>query len=381
MPELGSAELLVILAAALLLFGPRRLAGSAGAVKGGGNPPQSGVPGHLKGGLRENGSSHFPPPSPLSPLLPQRTGPSPRENPGDPAPSSSGAATCGRGVIPDLPPEPEPAARTVPGPPPPGSPTGDPSSGEPPPTPSTPGAPEISIKRRLREIPGRVREDILLAAKRPPRWSGPDWLIRGGILAGTAASSTWDEGIRDGAVAHRFDRIGFFRKYIGPFGRTEGQLGVIGAFLAAGKLRNKPEWVDTGMLGLESLILTAAVVLPLKGVIGRKRPRNAENPFDFSLFSLKNSSFPSGDTTSAVALATVIAARSKNPWVAGAAYGIAGLVAAGRVYRTRHWLSDAVGGIALGQMIGRYVIQRHHERTANAGQEGGERFTSSPGSA
>ena len=156
-------------------------------------------------------------------------------------------------------------------------------------------------------------------------------------------------------------------------------MGVIGAFLAAGKLREKPEWVDTGMLGLESLILTGAAVLPLKGVIGRKRPRNAENPFDFSLFSLKNSSFPSGDTTSAVALATVIAARSKNPWVAVGAYGIAGLVAAGRVYRTRHWLSDTVGGIALGQMIGRYVIQRDHERTANAGQKKGP--ASLPGSA
>ena len=366
MPGLGSSELLVILAAALLFFGPRRLAGWAGAVKG--KPPQSGVPCHLKGGLRENGSSHPPPP--------QRTGQSPREGQGDHAPSSSGAAACGRGVTTDLPPEPEPATRTVPGPPPPGLPGGDPSSGDAPP----PEPPDTSIKRRLREFPRRVLEDIILAAKRPPRWSAPDWLIRGGILAGTAASSTWDEGIQEGVVAHRFDRIGFF---ITPFGRTWGQLGVIGAFLAAGKLREKPEWVDTGMLGLESLILTGAVVLPLKGVIGRKRPRNAEDPFDFSLFSFKNSSFPSGDTTSAVALATVIAARSKNPWVAGAAYGIAGLVAAGRVYRTRHWLSDAVGGIALGQMIGRYVIQRHHERTANAGQEEGEGegSASSPGSA
>ncbi|MDP6085838.1 MAG: phosphatase PAP2 family protein [Nitrospinota bacterium] len=360
MPGLGSAELLVILAAALLFFGPRRLAGWAEAVRG--KPPEPGVPGNPRGGPRESGSSHPPPP--------QRTGQSPREDQGDHAPSSGGATAVRMGFISDPPPEPEPTARTVPGPPPPGPPAGGPSSGDAP----RPGPPDTSIKRRLLEIPKRVREDIVQAAKRPPHWSGPDWLIRAGILAGTAASSTWDEGVRDSVVAHRFDRIGFFRNYISNFGRTEGQLGVIGAFLAAGKLRDNPEWVDTGMLGLESLILTAAAVLPLKGVIGRKRPRDAQDPFDFSLFSFKNSSFPSGDTTSAVALATVIAARSKNPWVAGAAYGIAGLVAAGRVYRTRHWLSDAVGGIALGQMIGRYVIQRHHERTANAGQ--GESQTS-----
>ena len=178
--------------------------------------------------------------------------------------------------------------------------------------------------------------------------------------------SSLDERIRKTTRANQFDRAGIFRNYVQPFGRSQTQLAIIAAFLAAGRMNDKPEWMDTGFLCLESLALTGCTVLPLKGILGRKRPRDTENAFHFDTFSFKNSSFPSGDTMSAFAMATVIAGRFRAPWVRGAVYTLGGLVAAGRIYRSRHWLSDTLAGIAFGLTIGKYVLSRHGERMAKA---------------
>ncbi len=126
--------------------------------------------------------------------------------------------------------------------------------------------------------------------------------------------------------------------------------------------------VDTGMLGIEALLFSAAAVLPLKATIGRDRPRDTDDAFQFSPFSFENSAFPSGDTTSAFALGTVIASQHESLWVSGAAYGLATLVGASRIYRNKHWLSDVVGGAAIGHLIGRFVAKMHKIRKERKGE-------------
>ncbi|MFQ5691635.1 MAG: phosphatase PAP2 family protein [Nitrospinota bacterium] len=223
---------------------------------------------------------------------------------------------------------------------------------------------DVSLKKRLYAFPKRVLKDAVQAVKAPARWDRSDWLVMGAIAAGTAATFAADEEVQDLVLGNPNDTATDAFKAINAFGRTEVQLGVIGTFLAAGKLTRNPRLVDTGVMGLEALLFTAVTVLPLKAVVGRDRPRETSDAFEFSPFSLSNASFPSGDTATAFALGTVVADQYRQPWVTGTAYGLATLVGAARIYRNKHWLSDTVGGAAIGYLIGRFVAKMQRQRRA-----------------
>lgn len=87
----------------------------------------------------------------------------------------------------------------------------------------------------------------------------------------------------------------------------------------------------------------------LKFIIGRARPKLYMGPFHFEFFHgylTKMNSFPSGEATSAMALATVLGfyfPRSRWAfWILGGLTGLA------RVAKTMHFLSDAVFAAGLG---------------------------------
>lgn len=66
-------------------------------------------------------------------------------------------------------------------------------------------------------------------------------------------------------------------------------------------------------------------------------------------------SFPSGHASNAFALATVVAGH--YGWRGGIpAYALAGAMAASRLQRNRHHLSDVVGGAAIGYLVGHTVV-------------------------
>ena len=99
----------------------------------------------------------------------------------------------------------------------------------------------------------------------------------------------------------------------------------------------------TVMAGMELL------TLGVKDLLGRVRP--ALDPAAASL----GPSFPSGHSATAAAFyaaAALILGRTlqqrRRQWLVGLAVGIAVAVAASRVLLDLHWLSDVVGGLALG---------------------------------
>ncbi|MFQ5913618.1 MAG: phosphatase PAP2 family protein [Nitrospinota bacterium] len=230
---------------------------------------------------------------------------------------------------------------------------------------------DTSLKRRFLEFPKVVVQDAVEAIKAPARWRRSDWFIMGAIAAGTSAAFAADQPLREFILDNQDGTAQDFFKAINYFGRTETQLGVIGTFLAVGKLTNAPRLMDTGMLGLEALLFSAAVVLPLKATIGRERPNATDDAFEFSPFSLDNNAFPSGDTATAFALGTVIASQYESLWVSGTAYSVATLVGASRIYRNKHWLSDVVGGAAIGHLIGRFVVKMYKLRKGRKGTNSG----------
>ncbi|HSE42367.1 MAG TPA: phosphatase PAP2 family protein [Acidobacteriota bacterium] len=90
-------------------------------------------------------------------------------------------------------------------------------------------------------------------------------------------------------------------------------------------------------------VLEAAVVLPLKHAVGRERPDDSDNL-----------SFPSGHTTTGFLWATVLN-HHYGPRIGVPAYAIATYIAASRLKRDVHYLSDVAAGAGIGYLIGRTV--------------------------
>jgi membrane-associated phospholipid phosphatase len=88
-------------------------------------------------------------------------------------------------------------------------------------------------------------------------------------------------------------------------------------------------------------------------------------------FEEGGSSFPSGHSTQAWALATVVASEYGNiRWVPYVSYGYAALVSTSRVLAQQHFTSDVFVGGAIGFFIGRYVVrtQRSHREHLGSGR-------------
>jgi membrane-associated phospholipid phosphatase len=90
----------------------------------------------------------------------------------------------------------------------------------------------------------------------------------------------------------------------------------------------------------------------LKITAGRNRP-GSPSPATFSPFS-GGSSFPSGHTSFAFAVARVCARR--YPRLRVIAYGLAAWVAISRLQQNAHYLSDVLVGSAIGLNAGQRAI-------------------------
>ncbi|NWF72625.1 MAG: phosphatase PAP2 family protein [Nitrospirae bacterium] len=122
--------------------------------------------------------------------------------------------------------------------------------------------------------------------------------------------------------------------------------------LAVGYGLKHPQWKDAGWRSLIGHGLAAVSANILKHVIGRPRPKfmHAGN---LELSPVSGSgwdSFPSGHAAAALAVATVLAV--KFPRVRWPVLAVAVAVAASRVFRGSHYLTDVAGGAALGCVMG-----------------------------
>ncbi len=117
-----------------------------------------------------------------------------------------------------------------------------------------------------------------------------------------------------------------------------------------------------GREAIEASVFSGLLESVLKPAFGRVRPGGSASGMTFEPGS-SNYSFPSGHSTEAFAVASVIAARSSGWVVPAIAYAGASLVAFDRVNDHAHFPSDVVAGAVIGVAIGRFVVRRH-ENTA-----------------
>jgi membrane-associated phospholipid phosphatase len=112
---------------------------------------------------------------------------------------------------------------------------------------------------------------------------------------------------------------------------------------------------------MESVALGYAYGAGFKYLFGRRRPGDEVDVDDFKPFSGRFS-MPSGETTHAFAMASVVAEQYPNWPVRILSYGLAATVAAGRIARDDHWLSDVFVAAALGTFMGKSVTWLNAER-------------------
>src|SRR6266545_4270400 len=198
-------------------------------------------------------------------------------------------------------------------------------------------------------------KDVLGA---PLAWRAPQWERFSLAVAGVGAAALLDGEVRDAERRDHnptADRIADAFEPLGSF----GAFGVLGTWYLVGLVRDDEQARSVAEDGLLASVIADGFITPaLKYAVGRRRPRNTDQTFDVSTFS-RNSSFPSGHTTEAFAVASVIASQSDAVWVKGVAYSSAALVGFARIHHQAHFLSDVTAGALIGTAVGRAVVHRN----------------------
>ena len=219
-------------------------------------------------------------------------------------------------------------------------------------------APPPDGKTTLKQLPGMALDDAICVLGSPVRWSGEQWVIAGGAVAGIVLVGAFaDVTVRDHMLSHRSGTLDDLTKAVEPFGQ-ECSLYVLGAYGLVGLVFHDGEARDTAIDGVIASILASGMITPsIKFVLGRVRPNETDDPLKFQPFNGGNdTAMPSGHATQAFAVASVISAHSDRFWVSASAYGLASLVAFSRLYHNAHWTSDVVAGALIGTLVGRTVV-------------------------
>jgi membrane-associated phospholipid phosphatase len=206
-----------------------------------------------------------------------------------------------------------------------------------------------------------VWDDIKATFTAPANWDTRDWLIAGGVAASVGTVAVFDEDIQKAVQRNRNQTTDDIFKGVQGFG-SEYVPGVIGAFYLGGMVFNDPEAKAVALDATSASIIAAGLALyPLKYTVGRARPGDNLGAYHFKPFS-GSDSFPSGHTTEAFALATVIAEHYHSIWIDLGCYGIASAVGYARLDLNYHWASDVLAGAALGTFVGHVVVHVNHNR-------------------
>lgn len=189
----------------------------------------------------------------------------------------------------------------------------------------------------------------------PFQWDGQDWLVFGGVSAGIGLTYLFDEDIRKAVQRNRNHTTEKIFDGVQPLG-DKYSFGVLAAFYVGGSVLKDPKAKAVALDGLSaSIIASGLITTPLKFVAGRSRPDHNQGSDHFQMFT-HNMSFPSGHTTQAFAVASVIAAHYDSLWIKAASYGLASMVGYARLNNDAHWASDVVAGAAIGTFVGHVVV-------------------------
>jgi len=199
--------------------------------------------------------------------------------------------------------------------------------------------------------------DTKTIAASPFHWKGKQWLTFTGVVGATAILYVYDDKIYNNLQDNRTETKDDLSKYlIEPWGSGKYSLPLLAGIYLTGRKNSRHR--NIALTGVKAYLLSAGAAYIFKNLFHRHRPYENEPPDPNKWngpfpFTNKYKSFPSGHTTTAFAIASVLANGYKDKlWIVLSSYSVATLVGVSRLYEGRHWASDVLAGAALGTFIG-----------------------------
>ncbi len=206
-------------------------------------------------------------------------------------------------------------------------------------------------------------------ATQPLKWQAKDFLTLGAIIGGTYGLMHLDETIRRQMLKDTSWR-GSIPLELGRYwGEPATPLLIGSGLMIIGANHENNSSMKLGFEILQAFSYSVAINGALKILIGRARPSTGKDAFTFKpAQSLQNKfwSLPSGHTTVAFSLSTVLAENTESTGLKVLAYMPAFVTALSRVNYNRHWLSDVFLGGFSGYIIAKYVTKLHKQEKSPA---------------
>ena len=210
----------------------------------------------------------------------------------------------------------------------------------------------------------------------PLHYDWKDWTVFGGIATATTLAFVYDDEIfnyidktftnsQSNTISQYSDIYGEELFIVPSIALTYG----IGAIAKDTRLKNM------SLATLQSFIFAEVASAGIKVLTCRERPdANSQQPTVNSqswlgpFATFESTSFVSGHSTRAFALATTVAGfYPEKKWIGIVSYSLATMTSVGRVISKEHWTSDVIVGVALGYFIGRGVV-KFNEKIGNINQ-------------
>jgi len=222
---------------------------------------------------------------------------------------------------------------------------------------------ERKESKRIYSVKQFAKESFLFV-RQPLRWKAKDWLHVGEIAAGTALLTLADQPLRDTTQGAQKYYHSFWIEGGRIYGEAYSIGGVAAIFGLVGLIANDTSASKMSIELVQAGLYSELVTVLLKMSVGRARPYMDRGAGTFKPFVGINTgynSYPSGHSTSAFALSTVMSRHADPLALKIAAYIPAGFTLFSRIYQDKHWVSDELLGAAFGFFVGNWVVDLHEE--------------------
>ena len=211
-----------------------------------------------------------------------------------------------------------------------------------------------------------LADDFKEVVTAPKNWQGPDIFRLAAVFSTGTVLFTLDQDIFKWFEKNRTEAASDFFGFMNRLGDGGFLTGLMAAMYLTGEIAGEPGLRKTALLSLESFVTAGILTTALKMAVGRARPRAFEGSQSFHLFSTSSTytSFPSGHSTAAFAVAASVAGQSESRVVDILAYGLATMVAVSRVQKEKHWASDSFIGSAIGYFVAKKIASLERAREA-----------------